>query len=46
MARVAELVAGETLVDDRGGATEHGIEEGLIDEAAEQHPDSSGGRFR
>lgn len=46
LARFAELVTGEPLVDDRGGATEHGIEEGLIDEAAEQHPESSGGRFR
>lgn len=46
LARVAELATGQPLVDDRGGATEHGIEEGLIDEAAEQHPDSSGGRIR
>ncbi|MEM7445140.1 MAG: TRAP transporter small permease subunit [Pseudomonadota bacterium] len=46
LARIAELATGEPLVDDRGGATEHGLEEGLIDEAAEQHPESSGGRFR
>jgi hypothetical protein len=46
LARLAELVTGATIVEDRGGATEHGLEEGLIDEAADQHPESSGGRFR
>lgn len=46
LARMAELATGDPLIDDRGGATEHGLEEGLIDEGAEEHPESSGGRFR
>lgn len=46
IARLAELVTGQFVVEDRAGATEHGIEEGLIDGHADEHPDSTGGRFR